>query len=50
MQTHVFEHRGYEIVVQPAQNADGLPPLSWRGRLLVKREKRKTVLNLLNGG
>jgi hypothetical protein len=26
MQTHVFEHRGYEIVVQPAQNAYGLPP------------------------
>lgn len=28
----------------------GQPPLSRRGRLLVKRVKRKKVLNVLKGG
>lgn len=28
----------------------GQPPLSWRGGLLVKGEKRKSLLNVLKGG
>ncbi|CAG9228769.1 conserved hypothetical protein [Paraburkholderia sabiae] len=32
MQTHVFEHRGYEIAVQPEQNAYG----AWRAKVSVR--------------
>jgi hypothetical protein len=32
MQTHVFEHRGYEIVVQPEQNAYG----AWQAKVSVR--------------
>ncbi|WP_345815203.1 DUF6566 family protein [Paraburkholderia sp. PREW-6R] len=33
MHTHAFEHRGYEIVVQPEQNAYG----AWQARVSVRR-------------
>ncbi|MEW9586915.1 DUF6566 family protein [Paraburkholderia sp. DGU8] len=32
MQTHVFEHRGYEITVQPEQNAYG----AWQAKVSVR--------------
>ena len=32
MQTHVFEHQGYEIVVQPEQNAYG----AWQAKVSVR--------------
>jgi hypothetical protein len=32
MQTHVFEHRGYEIVVQPEQNAY----YAWQAKVSVR--------------
>jgi len=32
MQTHVFEHRGYEIAVEPQQNAYG----AWQAKVSVR--------------
>jgi uncharacterized protein DUF6566 len=32
MQTHVFEHRGYKIAVQPEQNAYG----AWQAKVSVR--------------
>lgn len=39
MQTHVFEHRGCEIVVQPEQNAYG----AWQAKVSVRHADSTVV-------
>ncbi len=39
MQTHVFEHRGYEIAVQPGQNAYG----AWHAKVSVRHADSPAV-------
>jgi hypothetical protein len=39
MGTHVFEHRGYEIAVQPEQNAYG----AWQAKVSVRRADSPVV-------